>query len=76
MDGKEPVLKQRRVGSRSEAPVGEPHKKKPAQNAPAPVHWVDKVSRVLFPVAYGIFIAGYWMYFLNQAALEQPTEIH
>ncbi|XP_031573467.1 gamma-aminobutyric acid receptor subunit rho-1-like [Actinia tenebrosa] len=43
-------------------------KGKAAEAAPPPVHWVDYVSRALFPSAYFLFLAIYWIDNLNNAA--------
>lgn len=47
---------------------------KPAKPAadpgPPPVHWVDYVSRALFPLAYFFFLASYWLKNMSEAANE------
>lgn len=46
-------------------------KPKPAADpGPPPVHWVDYVSRALFPGCYFLFLTSYWLSNINAAANE------
>ena len=38
-----------------------------------PVHWVDYVSRLLFPFSYFTFLTHYWMTNMNAGEIQLPT---
>ena len=73
MDAREPILKQRRQTLLKKTPAVNACRKTRNKNI-KPIHWIDRVSRVLFPILYTIFLAGYWLHFLNEAAIGSPIQ--
>ena len=42
-----------------------PDKEPPKPEAKFKTHWIDCVSRVIFPIIYFSFIIFYWIYYIN-----------
>ena len=40
-------------------------KEKTRQTETYEVHWVDKISRSLFPIVYTLFVIVYFTYYIN-----------
>lgn len=46
-------------------PSKEPEKEPPKAPTAVKSHWIDLVSRVLFPVVYFSFVVFYWIHYTN-----------